>query len=79
MIKKPNSDDKNMISRSDMSERNPKFFIWIWFFDHNFKTKWTIFLKFRTHISKYVICVLKNYQLQEFACREWSLENEAVY
>ena len=40
---------KNFGFRSDMSERNPNFVIWNWFFDHNFEIKCPISIKFRTH------------------------------
>ena len=32
-----------------LSERNPNFVIWNWFFDHNFEIKCPISIKFRTH------------------------------
>ena len=43
-----------------LSERNPKFFIWNWFFDHNFKTKCPIPIKFRTHNYENTINVSSN-------------------
>ena len=45
IIKKPISEEK-IGFRSDMSERNPKFFIWNWFFDHNLKIKCSIPINF---------------------------------
>ena len=43
-----------------LSERNPKFFIWNWFFDHNFKIKCPISIKFRTHNHENIINVSSN-------------------
>ena len=52
-----------------LSERNPKFFIWNWFFDHNFKTKWSIFITFGTHICKNIIFVF----LELSVIKQWHL------
>ena len=43
-----------------LSEQNPKFFIWNWFFDHNFKTKCPISIKFCTHNYENTINVSRN-------------------
>ena len=41
-----------------LSEWNSKFFIWIWFFSHNFKTKYLEAIKFGTYTNNYIINIL---------------------